>query len=544
MEYAGSRLDTKVDTKGNPNTVPMLLQYTNDIGSRYFVDPWHEDVLGRQVQHFKILMGLFVYAKHANGWLEGDPQMGKTTFANVIGSVMSGLPFDLLDNLQLQGHQDQTRDMLIRADLAKLAEEGTVTQASLFPPTLLLDEFNGLSSGKQIFWREYLRKRAIEYLGRTYTNRNQTIFITLNPDRDGTYPVSDATRERFDISLEFGFIGSHYRRDIRRAKQFILDDLRDENALDQAHQKLLDKSVLDKDKIKWITDFGLKHGQHRDLKPIERSELNRMVVYAQSIPRTPAAELFIDAFLEEYNTTPRYGLKRRGDPIDDSPQNRDASMVSSKASSGKRGKKKKAPLTFPPLSIGALPLANACVQGSISSQFSEAVEDYAGLLAAALDDTCVDIPHLLTVMPYCLAHRAEFHHDYAGRYRAHPRLRGEREAMDLSRRLINEVKGRADHYINDARTLDTFAQGRQLKDGAQKRLMELMTRPATVLHPLLKVMVRDAWKVLQRLITSDKPLEQYCQGILAVSKQPLDDIKDRELREIVKGFKRQREMVA
>src|SRR5574341_1093670 len=174
------------------------------IGSKYFIDPSHEEVGTQKVEFWKILMGVFSYLGNKNSLLLGNPGSGKTTYSGVISSVMSGLPYDLFDKEKIQGHPDQTKDtMLARADLGRIAEEGVVWQAPLYMPSLTLDELNRLPPGKQSIFLEYIRTGAVEHLGKLFTRQKIPIFATMNYNGTGTYPVPAPSLDRFDVSLEF-----------------------------------------------------------------------------------------------------------------------------------------------------------------------------------------------------------------------------------------------------------------------------------------------------------------------------------------------------
>lgn len=478
--------------------VRQLKGIADEIGSRYFIDPDYEEVGDAVVRHWKILMGVFTYAARANAQLLGDPGFGKTTYANVIGSVMSGLPYDLLSSLQIQGHPDQTKDnMLSRADLGRLAEEGVVWQASIFLPSLTFDEFNMLPPGKQAIVREYIRTGIVEHLGKVYSDGKPPFFATFNPDAEGVYPLTKATRDRFDISLEFVYLGAILNRDALDARDRIREELVDHNVTLEALKKLHDKDMPVDQKRTCLLSIGKAVGARRAVKPLDRDELDELYVNVRKISFTPKALMFVDSILEEINTTPTYGLKRSNDPVDLSIHNKDAAES------------------------GAVPLmlGNGCVEGPISHRFRETLEPYAQLLAASLGDNVVDVKHVFAVAPYAMVHRINFNNDYKGRYAQQKRLRGEREELDLSRRLLNEIKKRFDRVKNDVLILSYFLDEKVPPDNNQEKFREFMLqleereRPTdarqifasltkaednTIDHPLVKRLAREARAILRQ----------------------------------------------
>lgn len=487
----------------------IFRKYADAIGQRYFVDPLTErfsatykdrqgsPVRGKDhaVDHWRILMGLFAYASRGNLELLGSPGFGKTTYANAISAVMSGLPFDLHSSLQLQGHQDQTKDtMLARADLGRLAEEGVVWQPGIFLPALTIDEFTRLSPGKQAVLLEYIRTSVVEHLGKVYANGKQTVFATFNPE--GTNPLSAAMDDRFDLSLEFGYLGAGAQDPIEAADARIREELYDPKSAQEAREFLLNKGKKEAEKHAYLDELGNRIGAKRAVKPIPRSQLDAVYKSAMKLPLAPQAHLLLDSLMEEANTTRLYGLKREHDPIDAGTHNQSSPTQPAAASPiVVPGSSQPAP-PAPPNTVEppSLPLANACIQNPLSPRFLTTVRTYSRLLAASLGDPVVSPGHILAVAPYAMAHRLRFTDDYRAAYEAHPRLRGESQSQDLSRRLLGHVKDRLDAVENDLRIADHAqdpALRRQLSPANAQRLAHLQATRDLVDHPLLRRMLAD-----------------------------------------------------
>jgi hypothetical protein len=287
------------------------------IGENYFVDPLEERVGGREVRYWNILMGVFTYIGRKNALLIGNPGTGKTTFASVISSAISGLPFDLFDNQKIQGHPDQTKDtMLARADLGRLAEEGVVWQPVVYLPSIIIDEINRLPPGKQSILLEFVRTGTIEHLGKYFSRDKPAFFATLNSDGVGTYPLPIPQLDRFDISLEFQ-PGPAYIQDlILEANSRINRDLRDPEATKEIVSYLLRKDISTEEKLEYLNKKSIELRNERtnlpNIEPLDKYMLD----YVYKLKYTPAAITFLHCIWEEINTTNLYGTNRRSDPRD------------------------------------------------------------------------------------------------------------------------------------------------------------------------------------------------------------------------------------
>ena len=128
----------------------------------------------------------------------------------------------------------------------------------------------------------------------------------------------------------------------------------------------------------------------------------------------------------------------------------------------------------PDLSTHAKEVASRHLKTGMSQRAWDATEFYARMLAAYTESGAVNVEHVRAVLPYCLSHRLEFHGDYAARFKPAQRLRGEHEALDLTRRLLGDITTRLadpdmrvsldnlDAYIGDPAKPDHVAKAREI----------------------------------------------------------------------------------
>lgn len=424
-----------------------LSEVINEL-TEVFIDCSSDKVGRRSVEHWNTLLGVATYFGKRNALLVGNPGTGKTTYAAVISSLVSGLPFELFDTLKIQGHPDQTKDTMIsRVDLGRLAEEGVIWQASLYLPSMVIDEINRLSPGKQSILLEYIRTNVAEHLGKTFIRNKTPFFATMNYNGTGTYPLSEPALDRFDISLELPPLSSVYNDSILEAEQKIEKRLKNPERTESLLTFLLQKDESPKTKLQMLQRESGKH----KAASFSSDELARLSYTADG-------KTFMRSLFDELNMTRRYGVNRASDQRDMSDHNKE--------------------------------FASAKVIGGVSSRAWNALDYYARFLAYYLEDTHVDINHVQALAPYVFAHRLRFSDDYKALFTEVTRKHGEREEQNLARSLVSVVKKNYDDVSNAIKLLDSIYAGRQkMNSDAQKIL-----RGPEPDHPLLF----QYWKELKR----------------------------------------------
>lgn len=180
-----------------------------------------------------------------------------------------------------------------------------------------------------------------------------------------------------------------------------------------------------------------------------------------AISYTPEARMFTRCLLEEVNRTPRYGENRSVDERDEGTQN---------------------------------PFASKDVKGCLSARAAIAIDTYARAIAAYLGAKQVGIEHVQAIAPHCLAHRLAFTDDYMAHDTDRVRLLGEHKELDLTRRMLGEIKQRYDAIAGPLNALDQVLQSYQSPKHAQQsdalareqatQILKNTVRPD---HPVLRI---------------------------------------------------------
>ena len=384
------------------------------IADSYFIDEREMPVGSKTIEHANIVFSLFSWLGKKNVLYVGSPGTGKTTLACLISSLCSGLPFDLFEQLKIQGHVDHTKDtLLMRPFLGGLATEEVTVQSSIYLPAFILDEINRLTPGKQAVVLEYLRTGVAEHLGKVYACGETPSFCTMNYNGPGTYPLIPGALDRFPISLELPKGSSFARQHIRNAAARIKSDLCNPDLTQKLRNMLVSRKYSDSDKINMLKEEGAKAAGNKVGEKAKEALYFHAAAFdpsSISIPYDPIATTFQRCIWDECNSTPLYGDNRECDPRDTSSHN------ICKNASGK----------------GAQPtyFANSYLAGGFTQRGDDAITFYATMLAWYLGDMSVTCDHVMAVAPLCLAHRVQCTEDFKDRYKEIKRVGGLREEED------------------------------------------------------------------------------------------------------------------
>ena len=409
-----------------------------ETAAKYVIDSHRETVGNHTVEHFKTLVGAFTVADDRTMLLKGNVGSGKTTFTAMLSSVMTGLPADLYDTHKIQGHVEQTKDtMFCRLDLGKLQKSGDeeiIWEPALYLPTLTFDEINRITSGKHSSTLEFIRTGTMTHFGKRFGRGKFPFFATMNYNGAGTYDLTAAMKDRFDISFEFP-LPTSFDFDLVETAKERQPELQDPEKTNRITEYMLRKDKSVKEKLDFIAKEAPKY-------TAARASLNALKARAKALEWAPGAITLRGCIIDECNSTPRYGEKRPEDPIDNSTHKGSATSDQAQGTTPLNG------------------FAHRHILSPVSGRAMPSTSYYASMLAAYLGDARVTEDHLLAVAPYCLAHRIEFHADYKATHKESPRLRGEHEALDLTRRLLNGIDDNyrgANGIANDVRALDEAA---------------------------------------------------------------------------------------
>lgn len=438
------------------------------MGERYFVDPDAESVGPTTVDHWKLVLGSFAYLSKGNVLLVGEPGTGKTTFANLVGAALSGLPFDLFTRTQIQGHPDQTKEeMLARAHVGKLTVEGreeVVWQHSVYMPLVLIDEFNRLPEGKQSIVQEFIRTGTLGHLNEVFHRGALPFAATVNEADRGTYAITPPNLDRFDVSLEFTHGVGWLQEHVERAWDNLRADLGDPGTTTRLLRRL--RANVDEDDESLLAHVDAVRAERRDslaslgLDPFSPEEEAGFLEAVEAIELSPDAKEFVEFLYDEVNLSSTLNHKRRSD--DPAVGSHDQGLAYSK------------------------------VENGISARRRRAIEDYARMTAFYVGSDVAERDHVRAVAPYCLAHTLEFTDDFRAEHATARRERGEREDAHLTRTLLRSVEDNYDDLSETIRLLNAVVRGAELTEEERDRVERLLYGSPEPDHPHVKVWVEKA----------------------------------------------------
>jgi MoxR-like ATPase len=330
-----------------------------------------------------LLLSLLTALTGGKALIIGEPGLGKTTAAEYVCALIYGFPLSVIWSSVVSGHPEQTEEKIVgRPDLGKLnqGEEAVIWSYFTRLPIKIVDEINRLPETKQSLILDGVERGKWEYLNQSLVNDEFCLFATANYQDQGTNTLVPPLLDRFDIVVESkhpganiaSLIGQEASSDhiLRHAdiEDVFLEALRGSHSstqelLDQAHQQ-----------------FARAVGQRYGLSLLSRAERQTVRKEMASLEVDLATNAFVRMVLAELSFCCKYGQKRSGDICDD----------------------------------GCHYTGYLCyeVSNCASNRLPGSVYRYARALAWWLGDDRVEVEHVRIILPYVLAHRAQWRESY------------------------------------------------------------------------------------------------------------------------------------
>lgn len=154
----------------------------------------------------QLVFSLLSFVLRAPVFLVGDYGQGKTALAELVGSILGGLPYPAVRFTVLRGSPEITEDKIVGlVDLGKLQSGAVEIIWSPFVRSLvkIVDEITRIPEIKQSMLLEGVRTGQWRIYGKMFlVTRKSPLFATANFDSvAGTFELVPALQDRFSIGL-------------------------------------------------------------------------------------------------------------------------------------------------------------------------------------------------------------------------------------------------------------------------------------------------------------------------------------------------------
>ena len=272
-------------------------------------------VEGRQFSS-TLLLEIIGFLNRVCTILFGDYGQGKTTSAELIGSIMAGLPYPVVVLSEVRGAPEITEEKLIAiVDLGKLQQGEVVVIWSPFvrSPVHIVDEITRIPEIKQSMLLEGIRTGRWLYLGQILEMGRTPLFATANFEdlTGGSFQLIPALMDRFVLGLDASYPG------VKESLGIALDpDL--EAKLAQAGlfdyveeaSALLTAKGYDRKALTEFSESFKSHLEDHGWTPLYKAELEQAEREIQRMPLSERAVRFMGFLTSTLNFCCRSGQKR------------------------------------------------------------------------------------------------------------------------------------------------------------------------------------------------------------------------------------------
>ncbi len=414
------------------------------ISKRFHFAPLEDGPTSGKLLHKNLVLMTLTYLLDRNHLLVGEPGWGKTTFAKVVAAVLSGLPYNLYDSIEIRGHPQLYVEKIVgRPHYGNLArgEESVVWQGTFGADAIIGDELNRLALDSQDVILQGIDTGVWTYLNQVLFEGKKPGFFTMNEkDGDRENGLLPALRDRIDVVTEEQFNTAMDAFAFDDAKRAVQKELCDTDFTQRALQALARNYGEYKKALSG--DRPIKGGISRE----EKARIQEEIMQSEL---DNDGTLFLQAFMAEINFSQQFGTKRAADPR--SPDTHDMNY------------------------------AGVNVRHSFSPRSSMAAMAYAKALAWFLKESPT-LDHVKFVLPYLFAHKAGFHEDYVNVHAGVPRV--DSLSIHLARSLVADVHGRYTRSIQPMKNLIADIQA-----GRLAKTDPILNKPHD--HPLMIDLVKQ-----------------------------------------------------
>lgn len=384
------------------------------LAEEYHFAPNDGELHGKNFPNNLALMSLS-YLMDRNHLLVGDPGWGKTTGAQLVSSVYSGIPFDLYEAMTVEGHPGTFEEKWkARPHFGSLAKEGiekVIWQGSFGLDTFIVDEINRVPVDAQDAMLEGIRTGRWKYLNDVLYEGKKPTFMTMNYRDNGNGDIIPPLEDRIDIVTEEG--ANSPLNDYEAAEERIRRDLCNPEAATAAIEALRNvdfrgfREAVIKSRGGTIKDYLIDE---------EKKAIQAQI---KAMPWANDAHYFLWTLASEINFNHKYGTKRARDPISDDDHDKKYAGIN--------------------------------VQNSFSPRPLTTARAYSKGLAWLMGDKQVELDHVRYVLPFAMAHKVDFTEGFRDKHGNDSRT--EYEDLHLARALVKDVEGTYEQSVKPMKDL-------------------------------------------------------------------------------------------
>jgi len=336
-----------------------------------------------------ILFSLLAFVLNLNTLILGEYGTGKTTLAQLICSILAGVPWDVVQQSQLRASPETSEATIVgRPHLGALNKGEEKVVWAIFPksPAHIIDELPRMPEVRQALLLEGVRTGKWTYLGQMLTTKPTPIYATANwEELGGSFDITPALRDRFAVAVETFYPGANVLAEIAenpRIEQFVEEAGLNYRAKEAA--EILLAPEFDAEALDQLQQDFKNHIRKNGIPTITDEEISAINGEIKEIPFSETAGLFYQVLISSLNFCPRKGMKR-----------------SARFGEGQTIPSCPADCKFANLACGRILSGGSRRKERDIRLLAKAVAWFAGAKK-------VETPHIKAVTPFALWHRSTF----------------------------------------------------------------------------------------------------------------------------------------